>query len=361
MSTYTAVEQATPSTPSANQQVLYPKVGGWFFKNAAGVEQAFQSSINWWCGTSGGSANAQTLTPSPAIVSYAAAVGQEFAFVAGFTNTTAMTIAISGLAALNTTMGIIALPAGGVAIGRIYVALIESATSIRVAPYDTSSVDGDTFNGTIQTATGTTTIAPINMPAGVVKTSLQAIGDVEFDGVARYFTNDLTNGRGFDDRWQLFRLAANGSASNPIQDFFGANDGIPMIASAVYEIEWHCFFAIAALGGTVTWTLTNTGTLTNMVANYQAVSAAAGLAAIGTSRAAGVVTSTTATQALPVSDTLTITTNHYHIVRALIEQNGAGNLRLRITCGATTTALPLRGSYFKVRRLPAGNTGTFVA
>ena len=163
MSYQVQVEQATPAnSPNSGEQFIYPKTGGWAVKNSAGVEQSFSTNTNWYCGTSGGSANAQTLTPLPAVVSYATAIGQEFLFVAVATNTTAMTIAISGLAALNTTMGSVALPVGGVVIGRLYVALIESATSIRVLPYDAASVDGDTFNGAIiphQTIgiTGTTT------------------------------------------------------------------------------------------------------------------------------------------------------------------------------------------------------------
>ena len=50
-----------------------------------------------WCGTSGGSANAQTLTPSPAITAYAA--GQRFLFSAGATNTSTVTIDVSGVGA----------------------------------------------------------------------------------------------------------------------------------------------------------------------------------------------------------------------------------------------------------------------
>jgi len=49
-----------------------------------------------WCGTSGGSANAQTLTPSPAITTYVA--GQVFRFIAGFTSTSTLTLQISGIA-----------------------------------------------------------------------------------------------------------------------------------------------------------------------------------------------------------------------------------------------------------------------
>lgn len=52
-----------------------------------------------WGGTSGGSANAQTITASPAITAYAA--GQKFKFIAGFTNTSAATLNVNGVGAKN--------------------------------------------------------------------------------------------------------------------------------------------------------------------------------------------------------------------------------------------------------------------
>ncbi len=52
-----------------------------------------------WCGTAGGTANALTLTPSPAITAYA--VGQKFRFKAGSSaNSGATTVAISGLSTI---------------------------------------------------------------------------------------------------------------------------------------------------------------------------------------------------------------------------------------------------------------------
>ena len=130
--------------------------------------------------------------------------------------------------------------------------------------------------------------------------------------------------------------------------------------NGVYEIEWNCYFAIVALGGTVTWTITNTQTVTNMVATWEGC-AIGGMQAQAASMSAGVVTATAAVTALPITGTLTITTNHWYKIRALIECATAGNVRLRFTCGATTTLQPLRGSYYKVRRLSAGNAGVFVA
>lgn len=52
-----------------------------------------------WCGTAGGTKNALTLTPSPAITAYAA--GQTFRFIAASTSDDVVTIAISGLATKN--------------------------------------------------------------------------------------------------------------------------------------------------------------------------------------------------------------------------------------------------------------------
>lgn len=50
-----------------------------------------------WCGTSGGTANAQTLTPSPAITAYVA--GQLFRFIGGNSSTSSCTIDVSGVGA----------------------------------------------------------------------------------------------------------------------------------------------------------------------------------------------------------------------------------------------------------------------
>gem|GEM_PF-4503222 len=52
-----------------------------------------------WAGVSGGSANAQTLTPTPALSGLAAGVA--LSFQAGFSNTAALTINVSGLGAKN--------------------------------------------------------------------------------------------------------------------------------------------------------------------------------------------------------------------------------------------------------------------
>jgi hypothetical protein len=73
-----------------------------------------------WCGTAGGTANALTLTPSPAITTYVA--GQRFLFLAAANNTAAATLQVSGIATprdiyLASTNG--AAPAGFIRTGAL--------------------------------------------------------------------------------------------------------------------------------------------------------------------------------------------------------------------------------------------------
>jgi hypothetical protein len=100
-----------------------------------------------YAGTAGGTVDAITLTVSPAPASYAAIVGNQYQFKSSGANTISPTININGLGALATTMGSVALPAGGLISGNWYNAFVESATSIRVAPMDAASVNGDSLIG----------------------------------------------------------------------------------------------------------------------------------------------------------------------------------------------------------------------
>lgn len=207
------------------------------------------------------------------------------------------------------------------------------------------------------TAAGTNTVPSFTVtPGGTLMTSPTA-GVQEADSAAFYNTLDTTNGRRYNDSWHLFRLTANGSAISTIADFFGTNDGIPTVLNGVYEIEWHCYFTVAT-GGTSTWTIVSTQTLTNMVADWLATPIA-GFATQGASTSAGVKGITAASTALPVSGSLSAA-DHYHKIHAVVECATAGNIRLRQTMSAGTST-PLRDSFFRVRRLPAGNAGTFVA
>lgn len=79
--------------------------------------------IPGWGGTSGGSADAQTLTPATAIASYVA--GQYFRFIAGYTNTGAATLNVSGLGVKTIRKDNAALSAGDITAGRTYMVVYD--------------------------------------------------------------------------------------------------------------------------------------------------------------------------------------------------------------------------------------------
>lgn len=214
-----------------------------------------------------------------------------------------------------------------------------------------------TFNpGTLISAAGTAALAPQIFTAGTNLTTPLA-GRIEYDGTAFFRTVDTTQGRTQDSNQSIFRLTANGAAIGPaIADYFGANSSIPTVTNGVYEITFYLRY-LKTTAGTVTYTITNTQTYTNITADY-VQSAVGGIATNAATTAAGIVTTTTAAAALPVTASLTTAVNHRAVIRAVAEVGTAGNIRLRVTSSAGTVT-PLRGSYYTVRRLYAGNVGTF--
>lgn len=86
-----------------------------------------------WCGTAGGTGNAITLTPTPAITSYAA--GQVFRFIAGSSNTSIVTVAVSGLSVKAVQKGGGPLASGDIGIGKTY-ELLYNGTAFQMSPYD---------------------------------------------------------------------------------------------------------------------------------------------------------------------------------------------------------------------------------
>lgn len=106
----------------------------------------------------GGTADAITLTPSPAIISYAA--GQRFVFIAGGTNTGAVTVAVSGLSAKDVRKrGTTALVAGDIVSGAMTTIQYDGTNFQLVTPHDTGRKNvAETISGD-WTFTGTTTIS----------------------------------------------------------------------------------------------------------------------------------------------------------------------------------------------------------
>lgn len=115
-----------------------------------------QDGAGIWCGTAGGTANALTLTPSPAIGAYAA--GQVFRFTAGAAaNTGATTVAVSGLTAQAVQNAGAALTGGEIAAGRQYSLLYDGA-NFQLAPFASSTPGAGSVTNTMLAAMAANTV-----------------------------------------------------------------------------------------------------------------------------------------------------------------------------------------------------------
>lgn len=98
---------------------------------------SIQDGTGVYVGTVGGTADAITLTPSPAITAYA--TGQRFLFLSGGTSTGAVTVAVSSLAAKAIQTSGSALTGGEIVSGKLYAILYDGTQfqlqSLSVTPY----------------------------------------------------------------------------------------------------------------------------------------------------------------------------------------------------------------------------------
>jgi hypothetical protein len=133
---------------------------------AATTATAAAGSITFfWGGTSGGSANAQTLTPTPSIASYV--TGYRFAFKAGFTNSGACTINISGLGTKSlVSQGGAALISGQIITGNVYM-IVYDGTNFYVDEIMTSAngVSGAALYSLASIPAGAGVIPAANIPS----------------------------------------------------------------------------------------------------------------------------------------------------------------------------------------------------
>jgi hypothetical protein len=94
------------------------------------IEQVQNSSFVW-CGTAGGTANAITLTPTPAITAYAA--GQSFVFKAGASSSTStITFAISGLTTIAGQVNFAACTNGDIVAGKLYQITLDTTSTAQI-------------------------------------------------------------------------------------------------------------------------------------------------------------------------------------------------------------------------------------
>lgn len=139
------------TTPTANLKMGGFKLTGMGVGTAA-TDSAHlgqvQAQAYIWCGTATGTADAIALSPSPAITAYAA--GQAFRFISSGNNTTAVTVAVSGLTTKAVQNGGQALEADDIVSGQMYEAVydgtqfqINSLIALRGLPRDLELISAD--------------------------------------------------------------------------------------------------------------------------------------------------------------------------------------------------------------------------
>jgi hypothetical protein len=207
-------------------------------------------------------------------------------------------------------------------------------------------------------AAGTASLAPLDFLAGTLLTS-PVSGAMEFDGTAFYTTDDTTDGRGYLASIHYFRLAADGGAITTIANFFGSTSGMGLDAGVYYEVEAYLYFT-KTTAGTATFTMTFSNGPTNNDAHYVGTPVG-GIATVGSAVTAAIAKSTATAGALPATGSLTNGANHAFTLRSMFQANATtgGTLNLQVTSSAGSIT-PLTGSYYKLTRLPAANTGAFV-
>ena len=170
------------STVTANLPLNSKKLTGL----AAGTAAADSISLGQaqaeafvWCGTAGGSANAITLAPSPAITSYAA--GQRFVWMASSTvNTGATTVAISGLGAIALQDNGAALVAGNHAASKMFMGILNTTSTVQIMQVQSSGTDPLIVSSL--TVSGTATIGGILSVDDTTTSTSGTTGSIHTDG-----------------------------------------------------------------------------------------------------------------------------------------------------------------------------------
>jgi len=203
---------------------------------------------------------------------------------------------------------------------------------------------------------GTSSNAPVTFLQGSNLTTPIA-GTLEYDGARFYGTADTTSGRGFFPTQQIFRLPSDSSAiGSAIANYFGTGSAINLAPGATYEIEANCYFT-KTTSATVTVTLTTTQAVANLNGHVDYSDVTATNGSLG--RVTLIKSATTANAFSGVTNVAT-GANHAWTVRAILESNASSASTLTInftSSGGTVT--PLRGSYYKVTRLPETNQGIY--
>jgi hypothetical protein len=212
----------------------------------------------------------------------------------------------------------------------------------------------------LEIAAGTSTVAPLLLKSGTNLGTARA-GAIEYDGTKIYGTIDTTSGRGYIPTYNVLRLTGDGSlisgTTSPGTSFFGTTSAINLAASGIYEIEAYCYFT-KTTAGTVTVTL-NTSLAVQNLSGTLDYGAGAGGTATGAANRISLYNSTTTANAFAASVSLTTGVKHAFIIRVIVEANASASILSINVHNSAGSITPLRNSYYKVNRLPSGNSGIY--
>lgn len=145
-----------------------------------------------WCGTAGGTADALTLSPSPAITAYA--TGQEFRFKAASANTGAATVAISGLAAKAIELDDTALVAGDIEANKYY-SILYDGTQFQLTRLSGDILTGDDIGSTVQGYNAGISATPLTEGKHTIAIPAAAMRPTVSNGCAAITDVETTAGR----------------------------------------------------------------------------------------------------------------------------------------------------------------------
>jgi hypothetical protein len=302
--------------------------------------------------TTAGTGGGVAVTAQPGVANATAGGAVTITAGAGVTSGAGGSITLQSGASPTGTAGSIILSTGTTA----------AHTAVTIAPAGTVTI-AQPVSGTtaaLNLPASTATIPMLAMASGVLLTSATA-GNFEYDGTNSYFTNETTSGRGLIPVEQIFHLAADGSGITTIANFFGATSNISLVSGGYYEIEIVLYYTMGATGSVVTWTLTNSAAPTSMDLYYEMCPVTGIVAPPGTATmlVGQILGGTTAAQTV-VTTSLTGGTSQYARFRIMLKNGTGTSLKIQATETTQTTSLtPKLGSYWKCKRIPAGNVGTF--
>ena len=266
-----------------------------------------------------------------------------------------------GLNIVADNVALVPVSSGGTGLSTLTANLIPYGNG--TSPFQSSATltyDGATLQaGSVKTAAGTASIAPIVLTSGTNLTTATA-GAIEYDGVNMYATADTTSGRSSIGLYNQFKLTADGSNINTIANFFGATSNISLVAEGYYDIEIILYFR-KNTAGTVTWTLTNSAAPTEQNVYFEMSPVTGIVPPPGTATMlVGQAINSTAAYAITTAS-LTTGVDHYARFRIQLDNGTGTSLKIQATASGSTTITPLAGSIWTSRRLNTTNNGTYAA